>query len=1255
MSEERLQLILEWVEAHPKKYADVISKLAALEKQYKAMKSILVDTTQPLEKQAKMNEMMNTVRDEAREKIVRTIPAVRMAQEVQKRLDEQAKAGVAKWESIGNAISRFGRKVGFTGFIVTFSLQRVIRTLGQFVKYFTDSIKAVADWPDRLMDVAFALALLESQGLATSNTQKLLSGTMDTLVSQGPKVEALWLGLQAVWTSIQTSLAVALIPALTEVLAVLSEFLVTRGAQVALTNLSTAVGQLFIALAGMAPMIIQIVTYLAQLLSAMGPFLPIIIPIVTALLLLGTVASILGPIFTVLGSTIHFVIEAKKWWLVQTIKNAAAMHYLKMAIVTTISTLAILGVILWGISQTATASATDISKSFDKLGSSATKMEWTITDANGNLMYTINTLTNDVSDSTGKIIGYYDSMSGTLLTTDNQMIGSINDITGKFQGMDGSVGDVNKSLSDLANLNLSNLSSSIGGLDTSLGNVNSTMNALNWVMGAVAAVSFANLAASIAQVVLPATAVNGIIDGILTVCETIIYSTIPSLAAAFGGFFITAGIAWTALGTQTSLFFQFLEDLTGKKYTISFFDSFLERLNDLKVAFENLLRSLGISVPGLKTEEPEMKRGGQFGIQRVPKTGKYQLEKGEKVIATRTYGPVEEEPSPLIQRIGEVGKDLAIGLTTIAGGQFGIQRILEPGQLKESEKVATKEVYSSVKEVPVITLAKQYAEKSLENEKLIQNFNTVTKQMETIKKERIETPKGQFGVQKAPKANIYQLEKGELVKSVGTYGPTEEESITTLTKRYREVHESPEKKKLTQRLSKTGKDFTKRLKAVTLPEGQFGARVTKPKDEVTKTTLTIEDISRQKVFEEARKSKEVLREVFKSREAETIRLEEAVSKQLSSKRTELLKKEQVLEGQFGIPRVPELEEKGETVKSGPASLAVGLAERTVKIAPEKLLKQVSVIDKQIKTFEKEWAIPKGQFGIPRVRKAEPYKIEKGKTTELAKGIAEEPETMISLALANVGSVLTKAPNQKELVSKFEEIDRQVQVIKEHWLQTHILKGQFGVQRVPKAGAYKLEKGEKVKALREYEPIPAEVAQPLAGPVEAIAERIVMLKRGWEKIWEPTRGQFGIQRVSESKTYKLERDRTAQKTSEVFTQVSKFEKEVASRVETIEKNLKTSVIEKSLKSLEKIPSGQFGIPRVPRTGRYQLEKGEKVESTREYGPPEEGVVANVRVPIPQTISITNYFEIGTLSTELDAERLADIVNRKIGEGIRRKRP
>jgi len=1250
MAEDKMQIILEWVEDNPEVVAGVEKKVAKLYKQYLVADTALRKYNASLGDETKGFRASSAVWAEKLNAVRRTAPAYSMFTDMLEKQQEQEMAGVKKWEGLGKAISGFGRKVGFTGFIVTFSLQRIIRTLSQFVKYFTDAVKATANWPDKLMDVAYALALLETQGLATSDTQKLLSNTMDTLVSRGPAVEALWLGLQAVWTSIQTSLAVALIPTLTKVLAVLSEFLVTRGAQVALANLATAVGQLFIALAGMAPMIIQVVTVLAQLLSALGPLLPIIIPLVSVMLMLGMVCSVLGPIFTVLGSTIHFVTEAKKWWLVQTVKNTVAMHHLKLAIVTTISTLAILGVILWGLSQTATASATDISKGFDKLGSSATKMEWTITDANGNIIYTINTLTNDVKDSTGNIIGYYDSMSGSLFTTNDQLIGSINDVTGKFHGMDGSVSDVNKSISDLANLNLSNLTDSIGGLDTSLGNVNSTMNALNWVMGAVAAVSFAELIASIAQIALPATTVNGIIDGILTACETIIYSTIPSLATVFGGFFITAGIAWTALGTQTSLFFQFLEDITGKKYTISFFDSFLERLNEIKGTIEGFLRWLGLATPPATESgylEPKAaEHGGQFGIKRVPKTGKYQLEKGEKVIATRTYGPVEEEPieSPLVQRIGEIGKDLAIQLATIAtpSGQFGIQRVLELGQLEKS--VTAKEVYRSVKEAPVITLVKQYVEKSLENEKFVQNFNTVTKQMETIKRERIEAPKGQFGVQKASKANVYQLEKGELIKSVGTYGPTEEESITTLTKRYREVRESPEKKKLTQRLSKTGKDFAKTLKAVTLPEGQFGVhRITT--DEATKTT---EDISRRKVFEEALKSKEVLKEVFKSREAETVRLEEAISKQLSSKRTELLKEEQVLEGQFGVPIVPE--KRRET--SGPASLAVGLAKRSAKIVPEKLRERVSVIDKQIQTFEKEWlqTMQKGQFGVQRVRKAEPYKPEKG--AEPAKGIVEEPEMLISLALANVGSVLTKVSKQKELVSKFKEIDRQVQVIKEHWLQTHILKGQFGVQRVPKASYYKSEKGEKVKATREYTEVAAK--QPLEGPVEVIAERIVKLRQGWEKIWEePTQGQFGIQRVSESKTHELEKDT---KTSEnVFTQVSKFEKEVASRVETIEKNLKTSMIEKSLKSLEKIPSGQFGIPRVPRAGRYQLEKGERVESTRDYGPPEEGTVANVVTTTPQIISITNNFEIGTLSTELDAERLGDIVNKKIAEGIRRKRP
>jgi len=616
MAEEKLSLILEWIERNPEKYATVQKKLEKLNTQYEAMKKTLIDYNKPFEQQAKQYEVAKEVIADYYTKMMRSDPAFRMLTDAQKAQQKQLMEGVTKWAIAGKHIDGFGRKVGFTGFIVTFSIQRMIRTVAQFIKYFTDAIKVTADWPDKLMDAAYALALLEYQGLATADTHKLLSDTMNKLVTQGPRVEALWLGLQAVWTSIQVSLATALIPALTAVLNELSAFIVTREAQVALANLANAIGGLFIALAKIAPIIIQAVTFFAQLLTTMGPFLPILIPLVGALMLLGMVCSVLGPIFTVLGATIKILVKIKTWWLKMTQLNAVAMHQLKMSIITTISTLVILGVILWGLSRAAEASATDISKSWDKLSTSATKMEWKITDATGNLLYSIDTLTGDVSDSTGTIVGHYDSMSGTIISTNGTLMGSIDDVTGKFYGMDGSVGDVDKSTGDLAGA-VGGLAGSMSGLDESVSGLNNSMNSLYTVMGLLAGVQILGVLSQLAQLV-------GLGAGVV------------GLTTALGGL-------TTALGGVLAL--PLVVAVTAPEQLIP-----KGMIENLQKGWEvQMKRPWWSWIPfawdiakavGAVEEVP----GGQFGIPRVPRTGPYWLERGEKVSSTRMYGPTEEEP-----------------------------------------------------------------------------------------------------------------------------------------------------------------------------------------------------------------------------------------------------------------------------------------------------------------------------------------------------------------------------------------------------------------------------------------------------------------------------------------------------------------------------------------------------------------------------------------------------------------------------------
>lgn len=677
MAEERLRIFIEWIEEHPKKYADVIAKLEALKTQYKAMKDIIVDTTQPIEKQAKVHEAMSSVYDDHKNRIIRLIPAVRMAQDAQERMNEEAVKGVVKWEGIGKSIEKFGRKVGFTGFIVAFSIQRIIKTLQQFIKYFTDSIKATADWPDKIADVAYAMGMLQYTGLGTSDTMKLLSGTMNSLISEGPKVESLWLGLNAVWTSVQTTLATALIPALTQVLAQLGAFLVTKEAQAAMANLASAVGSLFISIAQLTPIFIQLATGFAIILNFIKPLLPIIVPLVAAMMLLGMVCSVIGPILTVLGGVIGFVVKAKRWWMVQTNLNTISMQRLKMAIVGTIGSLVIIGIMLYAMSQTATASATDVSKSFDKLSSSAVKMDWEITDANGNILYTINTLTNEVSDSTGKIIGYYDTMTGSLIRSNGSLIGTIDQASNIFTGYDGVLGKLKTTVGDLASA-LSSFDTS--GLESGMSNLNDTANGLNGQLNlvniafiAMGAIQFTALLFQIYSVI---SGVGGIgtamvgVKAIYTYEAGVMVASTTTLGASISSVLGMLSVAapWIIGLTAAAIAAKALNDELDKRTeeALPGYKAIEEQTGfpvipatpvqgqmDLAQEIYNALSQIPNWISSLRFP------GFQFG-GKVQRTGLYHLERGENVRSTREYGPEKDEGGLVSKVITETPQIITI-------------------------------------------------------------------------------------------------------------------------------------------------------------------------------------------------------------------------------------------------------------------------------------------------------------------------------------------------------------------------------------------------------------------------------------------------------------------------------------------------------------------------------------------------------------------------------------------------------------------
>jgi hypothetical protein len=448
----------------------------------------------------------------------------------------------------------------------------------------------------------------------------------------------------------------------------------------------------------------------------------------------GMICSVLGPIITVLGTAIDWTGKAQLKWIALTKMNTASLLQLKMAVISTVLSLATIGVILYGLSQMSAASAASMSKDWDKLSSSATKMEWTITDANGNLMYSINTLTGEVSDSKGQIIGSYDAMSGTLIAKNNDLIGSIDDTGTHFTDFNtGAIGTVNKGISDLAEA-FKGFDTS--GMQTGLDGMTNSLNGMNTIMTFMAAVSIVNLIARLAELAVA----SGITMGVLGTLPTGAVIMPPAGAvgptgleapAAIAGTSVAAwlaahGITAAAAGAVAGAVAPPVALVLGLKVAQNVIEANMtEQQKFVQKRAEELNKQLHIPMPG-KTYWP----GGQFGLQRVPKTGLYKLEKGEKVTATRKYGPVEEtERAPVEEE------------TTI--------------------------------EESFTTFVKRYMEVQETQKKFVQNMEEVSRQFTVI------LPRGQFGIPRVPKAERYWLEKGETIEPVGEYGSPEEGIVAT--------------------------------------------------------------------------------------------------------------------------------------------------------------------------------------------------------------------------------------------------------------------------------------------------------------------------------------------------------------------------------------------------------------------------------------------------------------------------------------------
>jgi len=281
------------------------------------------------------------------EKMGKTIRETRTYTDVQKTLSRRM-IGISK------KLSQWGRKIGFTGFILGFTARRILRSFTQLGKQFTTFIGQIGDIDKAL---TFLSSTLEKLAMADMLTPKLgieIVNTFQEWFDAARKFEGVMALLTTTLAPFGTAILQAVTPALLtwveklrEVIAAHPELLdkVREAASAVMKAMTPAILGLIERLPQMVDLIIQIApllgafaqgllegaTFVLQMVAAvskyipfgkqlalwMGRLLPILIAIGGPLSLFGSLLSslglILGPLISLFSSVAGILISTGPW------------------------------------------------------------------------------------------------------------------------------------------------------------------------------------------------------------------------------------------------------------------------------------------------------------------------------------------------------------------------------------------------------------------------------------------------------------------------------------------------------------------------------------------------------------------------------------------------------------------------------------------------------------------------------------------------------------------------------------------------------------------------------------------------------------------------------------------------------------------------------------------------------------------------------------------------------------------------------
>jgi len=286
MSERKIELILEWIERNPAKFKAVRDKVddlgTATKAAYRTVASGLKTEDQVQAAQAATADSYTNALDA----VLSTVPSYKMAKDIQQRMARQAMATQVQIFKLGERIRKAGRQIGFFGWIISYAARSMVRQLTQVLNWFIKLIKVTADWPESLEKVAVAMGLLQSQGLLSADMADLLSQTMQRLIKDGPKFQALWAGFEALFIAFASILTSNVLPSLTELLNTLAEFLTRKDVQDLIARIGEQMVKLAESIIPALPNLMQVVSILLDVANALSPLMPLILPLIPIIMVL---------------------------------------------------------------------------------------------------------------------------------------------------------------------------------------------------------------------------------------------------------------------------------------------------------------------------------------------------------------------------------------------------------------------------------------------------------------------------------------------------------------------------------------------------------------------------------------------------------------------------------------------------------------------------------------------------------------------------------------------------------------------------------------------------------------------------------------------------------------------------------------------------------------------------------------------------------------------------------------------------------